>query len=226
MSANSFLGMFAKSPIKPMIDHIEQVHECALTLKPFFQAVYQNDWEKAHEFREMIVLKERAADELKRDIRLNLPGGLFMPVERTDLLELVSQQDRIANKAKDISGLVTGRQMLIPESMVEAFDEYLTRCLDASDKARDTIGEFDDLLEAGFKGRERQIVDRLIKELDVIEQDTDALQIRLRRKLKALESEISPLDAMFLYQILDWVGDLADLAERVGARFELMLARV
>lgn len=226
MSANSFLGMFAKSPIKPMIDHIEQVHDCALTLKPFFQAVHANDWQQAEHFREQIVQKERAADELKRDIRLNLPSGLFMPVERTDLLELVSQQDRIANKAKDISGLITGRQMQIPQTMVAAFDEYLSRCLDASDKARDTIGEFDDLLEAGFKGRERQIVDRLIKELDVIEQDTDALQIRLRRKLQALEAEINPLDAMFLYQILDWVGDLADLAERVGARFELMLARV
>jgi Protein of unknown function DUF47. len=30
---------------------------------------------------------------------------------------------------------------------------------------------------------------------------------------------------MFLYKILEWVGDLADQAERVGARLELMLAR-
>ncbi|MGL5496478.1 MAG: TIGR00153 family protein, partial [Aeromonas sobria] len=27
------------------------------------------------------------------------------------------------------------------------------------------------------------------------------------------------------YKILEWVGDLADQAERVGARLELMLAR-
>ena len=31
--------------------------------------------------------------------------------------------------------------------------------------------------------------------------------------------------SMFLYQIIDWVGDLADLAERVGARLEILLAR-
>lgn len=226
MSANSFLGVFAKSPIKPMIEHIEQVYDCAMALKPFFQAVYKNDWKAVEQARNDIVQKEKAADAIKRDIRLNLPGGLFMPVERTDLLELVSQQDRIANKAKDISGLVMGRELGIPESMVEGFDAYLNRCLDAADKAKETIGEFDDLLEAGFRGRERNLVDKLISELDAIEHDTDQLQIKLRRQLRDLELDMNPLDAMFLYRILDWVGDLADLSERVGARFELMLARV
>lgn len=110
--------------------------------------------------------------------------------------------------------------------MVDGFDTYLSRCLDATDKAKETIGEFDDLLEVGFRGRERTIVDKLISELDVIERDTDELQISLRKQLRDLEKELNPLDAMFLYRILDWVGDLADLAERVGARFELMLARV
>ena len=226
MSANSFLGVFAKSPIKPMIEHIDQVHDCAMALKPFFQAVYAGDWSAAENYRQEIVNKERVADELKRNIRLNLPGGLFMPVERTDLLELVSQQDRIANKAKDISGLITGRQLQIPAPLVEGFDAYLSRCLDATDKAKETIGEFDDLLEVGFRGRERVFVDKLISELDEIERDTDALQITLRRQLRTLENELNPLDAMFLYEILDWVGDLADRAERGGARFELMLARV
>ena len=226
MSANSFLGVFAKSPIKPMIEHIEQVHDCAMTLKPFFQAVYAGNWDDAEEHRKAIVKKEKAADDLKRQIRLNLPGGLFMPVERTDLLELVSQQDRIANKAKDISGLITGRQLQIPAHLVEGFNSYLNRCIDAVAKARDTIGEFDDLLETGFRGRERTLVDNFIKELDEIEADTDELQVKLRQQFRQVENDMNPLDAMFLYRILDWVGDLADLSERVGARFELMLARV
>lgn len=141
MSVNSFLGVFAKSPIKPMIEHIDEVHRCAESLKDFFQAVYKGDWDAAEEQRKRIVTLEQAADKLKRDIRLNLPGGLFMPVERTDLLELVSQQDRIANKAKDISGLITGRQLQIPAHLVEGFNSYLNRCIDAVAKARDTIAD-------------------------------------------------------------------------------------
>ena len=226
MSVNSFLGVFAKSPIKPMIEHMEEVHRCAEWLKEFFKAVYAKDWDAAEQARKHVVEHEQKADELKRNIRLNLPGGLFMPVERTDLLELVSQQDRIANKAKDISGLMTGRQLEIPEPLIDAFDAYLKRCLDATEKAKETIGEFDDLLETGFKGRERDLVNNFIAELDAIEADTDTLQVQLRKDLRKIETEMNPLDAMFLYRILDWVGDLADLSERVGARFELMLARV
>jgi predicted phosphate transport protein (TIGR00153 family) len=209
-----------------MIEHMDEVHRCAEWLKEFFKAVYAKDWDAAEQARKHVVEHEQKADELKRNIRLNLPGGLFMPVERTDLLELVSQQDRIANKAKDISGLMTGRQLEIPEPLIDAFDAYLKRCLDATEKAKETIGEFDDLLETGFKGRERDLVNNFIAELDAIEADTDTLQVQLRKDLRKIETEMNPLDAMFLYRILDWVGDLADLSERVGARFELMLARV
>lgn len=66
----------------------------------------------------------------------------------------------------------------------------------------------------------------MIVELDKIEEDTDDLQIKIRRQLFAIENDMNPIDVMFLYKIIEWVGDLADLAERVGSRLELMLARV
>ncbi|RTE85603.1 MULTISPECIES: TIGR00153 family protein [Gammaproteobacteria] len=226
MPASSFLGVFAKSPIKPVIEHINQIQDTAMALKPFFESVYAGDWEAAEKAQKEIAKLEKEADHTKREIRLNLPSGLFLPVERADLLELVSQQDRIANKAKDIAGLIVGRQLTIPASLLEPFKNYLDRCLDSTKMARDTINEFDDLLETGFKGRERDLVVSMIAELDKIEGDTDVLQVSLRRGLRDIEHDMNPLDVMFLYQILDWVGDLADLSERVGNRFELMLARV
>jgi predicted phosphate transport protein (TIGR00153 family) len=65
----------------------------------------------------------------------------------------------------------------------------------------------------------------MINQLDEIENDTDAMQITLRKDLLALEGDLNPVDVMFLYQIIEWIGDLADLAERVGARLEILLAR-
>jgi predicted phosphate transport protein (TIGR00153 family) len=65
----------------------------------------------------------------------------------------------------------------------------------------------------------------LIEELDVIEQDTDSLQIEVRRSLFKLEKDLPPVDVMFLYQIIDWIGDVADRAQRVGNRLEQLLAR-
>lgn len=51
------------------------------------------------------------------------------------------------------------------------------------------------------------------------------MQVEIRRDLLAIESTLNPVDVMFIYQIFEWVGDIADLAERVGARLEIMLAR-
>lgn len=226
MPINSILGVFAKSPIKPLQEHIDKVYDCSIILVPFFEATISGDWDSAVKLRKQISQAEKEADSLKREIRLTLPGGLFMPVERTDLLELLTQQDKIANKAKDISGRVIGRQLLVPTSIQVPFIAYLQRCLDAVALAKEAINELDDLLETGFRGREVDLVAKMINELDIIEEDTDDLQIQVRRQLFAMESELNPVDVMFLYKIIEWVGDLADLAERVGSRLELMLARV
>lgn len=225
MPVNSILGVFAKSPLKPLEQHIDKVNECAVLLVPFFDASVAGDWDEAVKIRKQISILEKDADTLKREIRLTLPGGLFMPVERTDLLELLTQQDKIANKAKDISGRVIGRQLVFPPSVQEPFNAYLKRCLDAVLLAKKAINELDDLLETGFRGREVELVARMINELDSIEEDTDDLQIQVRRQLYSVEAELNPVDVMFLYKIIEWTGDLADIAERVGSRLELMLAR-
>ena len=224
MSVNSFLGVFAKSPLKPLEDHINLVHKCSQGLLPFFEAVYAQDWKTAQEQQKNISMLEKEADEIKRELRTSLPVGIFMPIQRQDVLDLLTQQDKIANKSKDISGRILGRQLVIPEALQTPFMDYLKRCLDATDQAKKVINELDDLLETGFKGREVRLVEDMIERLDAIEDDTDTLQISLRRSLLAHEKDLNPVDVMFLYSIFEWVGELADISERVGSRLELMLA--
>ncbi|SES78212.1 TIGR00153 family protein [Thalassotalea agarivorans] len=225
MPNNNILGVFAKSPIKPLEQHIEIVAQCAGKLVPFFDACIAQEWDKADKLRVEISTLEKDADAMKRKLRLELPGGLFMPFDRADLLSLLTQQDKIANKAKDIAGRVTGRQMDLPPALLTHFSDYLKRCIDAIDKAAEAINELGDLLETGFKGREVKLVEKLINELDAIEDDTDSMQITIRKELLAIEKDLHPIDAMYLYQVIEWVGDLADLAERVGSRLEILLAR-
>ncbi|WP_158967420.1 TIGR00153 family protein [Paraglaciecola sp. L3A3] len=224
MPINSFLGVFAKSPLKPLEDHINLVDKCSKGLLPFFQAVYAQDWKTAQETQKNISQLEKQADVIKRELRISLPVGIFMPIQRQDVLDLLTQQDKIANKAKDISGRILGRQLVIPVELQDSFMTYLKRCLDATNQATKVINELDDLLETGFKGRELRLVEDMIERLDEIEDDTDTIQISLRRSLLALEKDLNPVDVMFLYSIIEWVGELADISERVGSRLELMLA--
>ena len=226
MVANSsFLNMFAQSPVKPLQQHIEKAYSCASELVPFFEAVLDDDWAKADQAQQRIGELEREADTLKSDLRQHLPKSLFMPVPRTDLLELLRMQDRIANKAKDIAGIVLGRKMQIPASMAELMMEYLKGSLAVCGQAVDALNELDELVVTGFRGREAEVVEKMIDKLDELETATDAREKQLRHMLFDLEKDLPPVDVMFLYSIIDWIGELADRAEQVGSRFQLLLAR-
>ena len=225
MAMNNILGLFAQSPLKPLQKHSRKVTECSELLEPFFEATFNQDWEEAEKVRAQIINLELRADALKREIRLKLPRGLFLPVERTDLLELVTQLDKLANYSRDISGRILGRQLVIPEQMQEPFRKFLSRSLDACRQVRKVLEELDELLETGFRGRELKFVNNMILELDKVEDDTDQLQVVLRRTLLGLEKDLNPIDVIFLYKCIERISILAEQAQRVGSRIELMLAR-
>lgn len=219
------LNMFGPSPIRPIEQHMRKTYLCAKQLYPFFEAVLKHDWETANSLKDKIVTLETEADLIKRDLRLHLPTGLFLPVARTDLLELLSAQDRIANTAEDIACLITSRQMTIPDSLSTLFMTFLSRSLDAAKQACKAINELDDLLESGFRGSEVNIVEDMIVILDEIEHDSDDKLAEIRHRIFELEKDLPALEAIFLYKLVQWIGDLADHAQIVGGRLQILIAR-
>ncbi len=224
--ANDYISkLFGTSPVRPIQEHIALASKCARELTPFFEAIIAEDWQRAAGVRKHIIELEHLADESKRNLRLALPSSLLLPVSRSDILELLSMQDAIANRAKDISGLVTGRQMHIPESMREPYLEFLDCSLRAVTQAEKTVGELDELFETGFRGKEVDVVIAMTEELDRIEHEGDRMQIELRGRLFQIERELPPVDVMFLYQIIELTGELGDLAHRVGSRLHLLISK-
>jgi predicted phosphate transport protein (TIGR00153 family) len=148
-----------------------------------------------------------------------------MPVPRRDLLEVLTMQDTIANRAKDIAGLVLSRKMIFPDTMGEKLLEFTNRCVDASAQAKRAIHELDELVETGFRGVEVTVVENMIRDLDKIEGDTDKKQKQLKKYLFKREADLPPVDVMFMYKVIEWVGNLADRAQKVGSRLQLLLAR-
>ena len=222
---SNIFNMFGPSPIKPIEQHIYKSYHCAKQLYPLFEAVLKQDWETATAMRDKISLLEREADLIKRDLRLHLPTGLFLPVARTDLLELLSAQDHIANKAQDIAGLIIGRRMIIPDSLHPFIMPFLSRCLDAAKMACKAINELDELLETGFRGNEVNIVEDMIVKLDEIEHDCDEQLATIRHRIFDQEKDLPAIDIIFLYKLVQWIGDLADCAQIVGGRLQILIAR-
>lgn len=208
----------------PLEKHVGLSYKCTRQLTPFFEAVIKGDWDTATKFRNEIEKLEHDADDLKKEIRLHLPKSLFMPVPREDLLELLLVQDKMANRTKDVSGIVMGRRMEIPAAIADDFLTLVERSVDASKQARKSVRELDELFTSGFRGAEVTLVSEMIEELDRIETDTDDREAQLRAALFAIEKDFEPVNVMFLYKVIGLIGEIADMAERVGRRLELLLS--
>ena len=225
MVRSPFSNMFGQSPIRPMQQHIAVAYKCAQHLPTFIDKARNNDWDGAKAAYDHITELEHAADDLKTQLRSNLPGSLMLPVDRGDLLMMVTQQDQIANVTKDIAGIMLGRKMVIPDAIVELTKSYVNVAIETAGQAVKTVNEMDELLEMGFKGRVLEAVEKLIAELNRLEHENDELQIQVRAALFEIEKDLPPVDVMFLYRIIEWIGQLADAAQSAGGKLQLLIAR-
>ncbi|MES9906254.1 MAG: TIGR00153 family protein [Sedimenticola sp.] len=224
-STNPIGSLLGHSPFKPMQEHMRITKDCAAELPALFDAFIEGSQEGLLEQKDKIFTLEQEADNLKNDLRAHLPKSLFMPVDRRDLLELLDVQDNIANTAQDIAGLMMQRDMAVPDKMKEALAAMVQRCVDTVNQAATIIETLDELIEMGFSGREASRVEEMVAALASTEDETDQMGIALTHTLFSLEGEMSPVTVMFWYQMLQWIGNLADDAERVGNRMTLLIAR-
>jgi hypothetical protein len=206
-----------------MQEHMRVVVACAHEIVPLVEAMASGDAAAIRERRAAIDDLEHEADSIKNEIRNNLPRRLMLALERRDMLEILDSQDSIADVTQDIAELVDQRGMVLPPPLVEPMTALAARVVAACDQGQKVINELDELVETGFSPRETARVETMISELGRIESETDELQDRACRVLFGLEDELG-VATVYWHQIILWIADLADYAERVGNRLRLLIA--
>jgi predicted phosphate transport protein (TIGR00153 family) len=121
--------------------------------------------------------------------------------------------------------LIERRQQEIPSSLAEPLTDLTELAISATAQAQTAINELDELIETGFRGKAVKLVERMLDALDKIESKSDKCQAKSRAKLQRLEKELPPVDVIFLYKLIDLLAAVADEAERVGSRLQILLAR-
>ena len=215
--------LVGRSPIGPMQEHMRAAVACAQRVVPLVEAMASGDLAAVAREREQIDDLEHKADEIKHEIRSHLPRRLMLAMERRDMLEILDAQDSMADVTQDIAELADQRAMKLPPELVEPFRSLASRVGVACDQAARIINELDELVETGFAGREVTRVEEMISELDRIESETDELQDQACRKLFSMEAELG-VATVYWHQMVLWIADVADYAEKVGNRLRLLIA--
>lgn len=224
-SKNYLSGLFGASPVAPLQAHMKLVDECVGKLIQLFENMANGDTAAVELVYHEIAALEQKADDKKHLLREQLPTNLFMPIERQDLLGALRVQDLLANRARDIAGIIVGRKLQFPEPASRRVIELVKATVDTCHQALKVVNELDELVETGFRGRAVRVVEELLIELDNLESVTDRIQVDLRADLFSVEKDLYAVDVMFMYRIIESIAEIADDAERVGRRFQLMLSK-
>lgn len=224
-STTPLSGLFRTSPFKPVQEHMRVTFSCICFLPPLLDALYRKDYPQLNEFAQEIVKLESEADTIKQAFREKLPNTLLLPVDREDLLSLISDQDRLADLTEEIAKTLSYRDMVVPDPLKDPLDELLEGTMEISVAAKDMIERLDELLQVGFRGREQEKVSKMIAGVRRSEHNIDNIMHRIRRRLFECEKDLDPVDAIFWYQLISLIGSLSDQAENVADRLLLFLSK-
>lgn len=214
--------VISNSPLALLERHAGVCVDCVERLPQYFAEAQANRWGRARDVREEICRFEGLADELKQDVRSNLPRGLWMSVSRADLLELVRVQDKMANGVKEVAGISLGRQLAFPAAMTSELADFIEVVVQVGRAVVKIIGATRELSRSAFGTRQTNIILDLVSAIEADERRSDEMQTALRARLKEHETELSAVDAIFLYQLLAAIGDIADNAEKVAHRAQII----
>ena len=221
----TIFDLFAKSPFGPLQDHMRMAMKCVALIPDLFRALEENDVSTFEDLVEKIKDAEHAADIIKNEIRGDVPKTMFTPVDRDDLLNVLSQQDSISDYAEDVAVLLSMKELPFPATIRHEFWKFLDQVMVTVKQYSQINEELDELMEASFGGTEAGKVEEMINNLGREEHKTDRLQYKLIKKLLSMEEEIGTLNVIMWMKALEATGNMANSAEKTGNRLRLFLSK-
>lgn len=215
--------LFGKSPFAPLQSHMKKVSLCVERLSDIFNALSKMDMEKIEKLVADLSRMEHEADLTKNDIRNHLPKSLFLPIDRAHFLEILSVQDSIADKAEDVGILLTLRPL-------ETFRNFHADLLAFFKKnelvfldAKHIIEEIDELLESSFGGIEAEKVKAMVEQTAHKEYEADKMRQTLMRQLFTHGDTLSVSAFHLWMRLIEEVGAISHLSERLANRIRMVL---
>ncbi|WP_213358143.1 TIGR00153 family protein [Chlamydiifrater phoenicopteri] len=215
--------LFGQSPFEPLQAHLEVVVECVSLLPEIFVAVRDKKYLKVEEIAQDISKKEFQADCIKNDMRNHLPMGIFTPVSRVGLLEIISIQDSIADTAEDVGILLTIKQLHFHKDFEELFFNFLEKNLEAFGIAATLIQEFNQLLESSFGGRKADKAREYVRDVAKAEHQADVLQRSLMKVFFHDDLVISEKQLYLWLQVIKRTAGVSNASEKLANRINMTL---
>jgi predicted phosphate transport protein (TIGR00153 family) len=217
-------NLLTKNPFSSLKAHMHKTMQCVQKTNDIFVALFAQNRHDVSRLAKEISQLEHECDIIKQDLRMELAKSIFLPIERRDLLHVLSRMDSIADAAEDVGVILTMRWMEMPDQVRPHFNVFLASTIKVVEESAAVIFSLDRLLEAGFSGPDADEVLKLIDYVDKLEHEADKAQDQLGKRIFEHEDEFSAPALIMWIKIIDCVGKIADSAESMASHIRLMLA--
>ena len=217
--------LFGRSPFGLLVEHAKRVHECVKLIRPLLDALVREDYEEVHRLQDQVSRLEYEADQIKHQIRDNLPRRYFLPVEREDLDDFLHKQDRVADRAEEFAVILLIRNTKVHPDLVEEFTAFVDQVVQVSHTLMEASEELLNLAETSFGGAEAEAVLARIEGLAEEEWKADRMMRKLSQHIYKLEDQLDPITISFYEKMLRALSSLANAAENTGEVLRTMIVK-
>lgn len=215
--------LFGKSPFSPLQTHMDKVASCVAELPRLIEAILSKNATAIALISQTLSELEHQADLTKNDIRNHLPKSLFLPIDRGALLEILALQDALSDQAERIGLIATFKTFDLPESMKNPFKQFFEQTMELFWLARQVLSELDELLETAFGGIEAEKVKTMVEQIAFREYENTKLRTMLLKQLYQEGDLLSVSSFHLCYCLLEEIGLLSSLSEKLGNRIRMLL---
>jgi predicted phosphate transport protein (TIGR00153 family) len=138
-------NLLVRNPLPKVGDLMTEVIRTSDRVEKLIELLEKGDQAGVERVAKEISAMEGKADDAKNAARSKMSVRLFMPVDRRDVLKLISQIDAIADCAEDVGVLLTIRPLTVPEGMKPVLNLFVERVLETIREAAKLIDLIDEL---------------------------------------------------------------------------------
>jgi len=203
-----------QSIIDKIEEYLDQVDTCRNHFRKCIEKLLlEPDNDENQIIVEEVHRSESKADDLRRDIELQLYQRALIPESRGDVLGLLETMDAIPGMFQSLCYQFLLERIVIPEQFRERYLHLVEVNIKSYDLVRQAV------LGLFFKKEVKELTDLV----DTVESDSDRIERDLIRDI--FSGKLDKADKILLKEIVINTGDISDLAEKVKDRLNLAIVK-
>ncbi len=209
----------ALNALEKTIKHAQKVQECVKTLDTGLQMLLkEKDLDKTHDIFHKVDLLEAEADNLRRELQMDVSRGELDPSIRQNLSHLIKRIDDVANCCTGVARRIA----TVPIKFWEQSSDKTINLVSEIMKTTVDCAQFLDKIVIDLV-QDRENVKKIAEQINYYEHEVDLLNIKLRRSLQETDYHINFFTIFTVGNIFDILEAISDSIEEVADYIMVLL---